>query len=67
LPDVYAPWLVDRPEPELLAERALALLADGETRRNLAATAAASVAAFDDRAYVKRTLDLVDAQNRRLK
>jgi glycosyltransferase involved in cell wall biosynthesis len=69
LPDVYAPWLLDLPEPAAMAERALALLADPPLRARLAAAAAASVVAFNDRAYGAgtRTLLALAAQNRRLK
>jgi glycosyltransferase involved in cell wall biosynthesis len=68
LPEIYDAWLLDRPEPKLLAERALALLADGAVRARLAAAAAASVVAFDDHAYGEGTRRLVAAaQNRRLK
>jgi glycosyltransferase involved in cell wall biosynthesis len=67
LPEAYAPWLLDRPEPTTMAERALTLLADSPLRARLAATAAASVVAFDDRAYGEGTRALLAAQNRRLK
>jgi glycosyltransferase involved in cell wall biosynthesis len=67
LPEAYAPWLLDRPEPTTMAERALTLLADPALRARLAAAAAASVLAFDDRAYGEGTQALLAAQNRRLK
>jgi len=67
LPEAYDAWLLDRPEPKLLAERALTLLGDAALRARLAAAAAASVAAFDDRAYGEATRALLAAQNRRLK
>ena len=67
LPDVYAPWLLDAPEPAAMAERALALLADAELRARLARAAAATVVAFDERAYVEGTRRLIAAQNPRLK
>jgi glycosyltransferase involved in cell wall biosynthesis len=67
LPEAYAPWLLDRPEPTTMAERALTLLADSPLRARLAATAVASVVAFDDRAYGEGTRALLAAQNRRLK
>jgi glycosyltransferase involved in cell wall biosynthesis len=63
LPDVYSPWLLDRPEPAVLAERSLALLADPAARTHLVAAAAASVAAFDERAYVEGTLRLIAARS----
>jgi glycosyltransferase involved in cell wall biosynthesis len=66
LPQVYAPWLLERPDAAELAARALALLADPRTRRELGAAGAASVAAYDERAYMARTLDLIAAQKRRV-
>jgi glycosyltransferase involved in cell wall biosynthesis len=67
LPAEYAPWLLDAPEPGAMAERALALLADADLRARLADAAAASVVAFDERAYVEGTRRLIAAQNPRLK
>jgi glycosyltransferase involved in cell wall biosynthesis len=67
MPPEYAPWLLDVPEPTLMGERALALLADPDLRARLAAAAAATIGAFDERAYVEGTRRLVAAQNRRLK
>jgi glycosyltransferase involved in cell wall biosynthesis len=67
LPPEYAQWLVEAPEPTGLAERALALLEDAALRARLAAAAAASVAAIDERSYVEGTRQLLAAQNPRLK
>ena len=67
LPSAYAPWLLDAPEPAVMAERALALLADADLRSRLAEAAAASVVEYDARAYVDGTLRLVAAQNPRLR
>jgi glycosyltransferase involved in cell wall biosynthesis len=67
LPADYAPWLLDAPEPIAMAERALALLADADLRARLADAAAASVVAFDERAYSDGTRRLIEAQNLRLK
>jgi glycosyltransferase involved in cell wall biosynthesis len=67
LPSAYAPWLLDAPEPGIMAERALALLADADLREQLASAAAATVAAFDERAYVEGTKRLLDAQKPRVK
>jgi glycosyltransferase involved in cell wall biosynthesis len=67
LPQCYAPWLLDRPDPALLAAHALALLGDDALRGMLAATAAVSIRSFDDMAYVRGTLRLIEAQKRRLK
>ena len=59
LPDVYASWLLDRPEPAELAARAMTLLADAEARGRLAAAAAATVMAFDERSYAEGTQRLI--------
>lgn len=67
LPAIYGPWLLERPEPALLAAKGVALLRDAALRGELAAAAAQSVRAFDDAAYARGTLKLVDAQKRRLK
>jgi glycosyltransferase involved in cell wall biosynthesis len=67
LPGEYAAWLVDSPDPDVMTERALALLADADLRARLAGAAAATVAAFDERAYVEGTRRLIEAQNRLLK
>jgi glycosyltransferase involved in cell wall biosynthesis len=67
LPAAYTPWLLDRPEPIALAERALALLAEPALRAQLAREAAANVVAFDERAYGEGTRRLLALQNRRLK
>jgi glycosyltransferase involved in cell wall biosynthesis len=62
LPEVYAPWVVERPEAATMAEKALTLLADAELRLKLATGAAATIAAFDDRAYVEGTRRLLVAR-----
>ena len=67
LPEIYAPWLLDAPEPGAMASRAVALLADASVRARLARAAAETVVTFDERAYVEGTRRLVAAQNRRLK
>lgn len=67
LPAAYAPWLLERPEPAVMAERAVALLGDAELRARLARAAADTVVAFDERAYVEGTRRLLAAQNPRLK
>lgn len=67
LPADYEQWLAEAPEPAALAERALALLEDATLRARLAAAAAASVTAFDERSYAAGTRQLLAAQNRRLK
>jgi glycosyltransferase involved in cell wall biosynthesis len=67
LPAAYGPFLLERPAAAEFAASALALLADPERRAELAAAGAESVAAFDERAYVAGTLDLIAAQKRRVK
>jgi UDP-glucose:(heptosyl)LPS alpha-1,3-glucosyltransferase len=67
LPEAYAPWLLDRPDPAVMAAKALSLLADAEQRRTLAIAAVETVTAYDARAYVRGTLRLLAAQKRRLK
>lgn len=47
----YDAWLADRPDPEPLAARALALLEDGSGAREMAFAAAEHARAFDDAAY----------------
>jgi glycosyltransferase involved in cell wall biosynthesis len=67
LPAVYSPWLLERPEPALMTDKALALLADAATRSRLGSAAAVSVLAFDERAYLEGMRRLIAAQNRLLK
>jgi hypothetical protein len=70
LPPAYERWLAERPTPDDLAERALALLADAKARSELALAGAESVRRYDDRAYANATIALiaaVAAQKRRLK
>jgi glycosyltransferase involved in cell wall biosynthesis len=67
LPDVYAPWLLTAPEPAAMAERALTLLADPQLRAALARAAVATVATYDERAYIEGTRRLIAAQKPRLK
>jgi glycosyltransferase involved in cell wall biosynthesis len=67
LPAVYSPWLVERPEPKVMAEKALGLLADAAIRARLSSAGAESALAFAEHAYVEGTRRLIAAQNRRLK
>ena len=54
LPDAYASWLLDRPEPAELAARAVTLLADAESARTARALRRrATVVQFDERAYAR--------------
>jgi glycosyltransferase involved in cell wall biosynthesis len=59
LPRAYMPWLLDAPEPGRFAELALQLLGDPRARAELAAIGAAAVAAFDERAYARATIELL--------
>jgi glycosyltransferase involved in cell wall biosynthesis len=59
LPPVYSPWLLDRPEPNVMAEKALALLADDVARSRLGSAAAHSVLAFEELAHVEGVRRLV--------
>jgi len=68
LPSAYAPWLLEQPDPQRFVALALTMLMDADLRAELAAAAAATVLAFDARAYVRGTLALVSAaQKRRLR
>jgi glycosyltransferase involved in cell wall biosynthesis len=67
LPADYSRWLLERPDAAQFAAAALTLLADAALRAALGAAGAASVTAFDERAYVAGTLDLLAAQKRRVK
>jgi hypothetical protein len=58
---------LDRPEAALLVRKALDLLGDEEARRALATAAAASIRSFDDAAYARGTVRLVERQKRRLR
>lgn len=59
LPDAYAPWLLDAPDPAVFADRAIALLADESSRARLARVATQTVVAFDERAYAEGTRRLI--------
>lgn len=67
LPEAYAPWLLDRSDATVLARKALELLGNEDARRDLAAAAADSIRSFDDAAYARGTLRLVERQKRRLR
>jgi glycosyltransferase involved in cell wall biosynthesis len=68
LPTSYARWLLDEPVAQRFADAALELLEDANVRGVLAAASAASVSAYDRRAYASGTLaQLLAAQKRRLK
>jgi glycosyltransferase involved in cell wall biosynthesis len=67
LPPAYARWVLDEPDAEAFADKAIQLLAEPDTRRRLAAAAMATVRSFDDSAYARAAVAAIFAQNRRLK
>ena len=67
LAPVYDRWLSERPDSAEMAQRALVLLADGATRRELTVAGAAHAAARDHRAYAADSVATILAQKRRLK
>jgi glycosyltransferase involved in cell wall biosynthesis len=67
LPADYARWILERPDAAQFATSALTLLDDAVLRGELGAAGAASIASFNERAYVAGTLDLLAAQKRRVK
>jgi glycosyltransferase involved in cell wall biosynthesis len=64
LPQEYEDWLLDHPDVDELAARAIALLDDDTARRRLAVAGARSVAAYDQGRYLEATLATILAQNR---
>ncbi len=67
LPEIYRPWLMDAPDPAALADNALALLDQPDTRQALADAGAASVAALDQHHYARLTVDAILDQKRTLR
>ena len=61
----YARWLIERPDPSELAQRALALLADESARRELALAGSAHAEANDHRVYARDCVATILAQKRR--
>ena len=59
LPPSYERWLLDAPDPEAFAGKALALLEDEAARAGLTAAGVASVPAFDRAHYVESTVKLI--------
>lgn len=59
LPEAYAPWLLDEPGAAAFAANALALLADEDKSRELAAAGLAGIAAFDRNSYVRRSVGTI--------
>jgi len=63
----YSRWLIERPDPAELAQRALALLDDEAARRELALAGSAHAEANDHRAYARDCVATILAQKRRLR
>src|SRR5690606_2597948 len=59
LPSEYEPWLLDEPDPEELAARALALLDDEGARLRLASAGAANAARLDRAAYAEASVRVI--------
>jgi glycosyltransferase involved in cell wall biosynthesis len=64
LPAEYAPWVIDEPAADALADKATALLADSRERARLSAAGIRSVAAYDDHRYVDATVATILGQKR---
>lgn len=64
LPETYAPWLGERPDPGRFAADALRLLDDPAAREGLVAAGRECVAALGDTAYGDRAAALIVAQKR---
>lgn len=56
LPAAYRPWLLDAPDSQVFAEKALALLSDDGARAELAAAGAVGLSAIDREGYVRQTI-----------
>lgn len=61
LPPEYDPWLLDEPDAEELAEKALALLDDGAARSRLASAGAENASRLDRAAYAKASARVIRA------
>lgn len=59
LPPVYRPWLLDEPDADEFAAKTLELLANEQTRLELARAGVASIAAFGEERYVRETVALI--------
>lgn len=67
LPAAYADgWLLERPDAAGFAERALALLEDGDARRRLGEAGRAAIGRFDRARYVAATVRLILAAQKEL-
>ena len=62
LPDAYASWLLDRPEPPSSRRGRSRCSRTRRRAERLAAAAAATVVAFDERSYAEGTRRLVAAR-----
>jgi len=67
LPYEYQEWLASEPNADDLAQRALRLLADSESRERLVTAGVASAQSLDDRAYAAATVATIMAQKDRLR
>lgn len=59
LPGAYDPWLLDVPDSEAFADKALALLANDRACAALAAAGAAGLGEIDRESYVRRTIGTI--------
>lgn len=67
LPPDYAAHLLETPEPGLLADKALALLTDTQTRVELAAAGLRNVVGYRRETYAAQSVAAIQAQKPRLK
>lgn len=59
LPDVYAPWVCDVPEADVLADLTLRLLDDRSTRECLSSAGIVAAADWDDARYARESVSVV--------
>ena len=59
LPPEYEPWLLDAPEADQFAAKALALLDDDEATAMLASAGLANSVTIDDHSYVRDTVETI--------
>jgi UDP-glucose:(heptosyl)LPS alpha-1,3-glucosyltransferase len=67
LPAEYAPHLLDAPEPELFASKALELMANTQVRRTLIGAGRLAAERHGHEVYAARTVAAIQAQKPRLK
>jgi glycosyltransferase involved in cell wall biosynthesis len=61
LPEVYAPWICDEPEPGALAALGLRLLGDQAARSSLSKAGIAAAGRYTDRHYAAQSLSIVSS------